>query len=560
MPILHFKGKPFLKSYHHSVKFHGLDPQQEKSLADKDPSLDDNLIVHGDNLKALKALLPTHAGKIKCIYIDPPYNTGNEGWIYNDNVSSPMIQKWLGEVVAKDDLTKHDKWCCMMYPRLILLRELLKEDGVIFISIDDNEVHHLRMLMDDIFGEENFIVEICAQLNPRGRTLDKFFAKTHEYILCYGKDASKDSTVNLLEKEGNSLKDYNRKDEGGEYRELELRNRNPVFSRKNRPNLYYPFYANPITKKVSLKRDEEFTVEIFPVNSKGEDGCWTWGKEKVGGNKEALIAKPTKEGKWRVFRKDYLYDEEGGVAKTKSKALWAEKNINNENGKEIMNEIFGEPVFNFPKSVELIKKCLKLGSNPEDIVLDSFAGSGTTAHAVLELNNTDGGNRKFVLIECEDYANKITAERVRRVIKGVPKARSEELRKGLGGTFSYYELGEEIEIDKLLEGKNLPSYEDLAKYAFFTATGEKFDLSKMDKKSFYIGRSNTFEVFLIYESDKEKLKKLSLNLGIAEEIEEKFPSKQKLVFAPCCFIEEYRLKEYGIHFAQLPFEVYRIAE
>ncbi|MDP2643262.1 MAG: site-specific DNA-methyltransferase [Candidatus Peregrinibacteria bacterium] len=559
MPTIHFKGKTFLQNYHHSVKFHNLVAKKDKGLS-KSPSLDDNLIIHGDNLKALKALLPTHAGKIKCIYIDPPYNTGNENWVYNDKVASPMIQKWLGEVVAKDNLTRHDRWCCMMYPRLTLLRELLNEEGVIFISIDDNEAHHLRMLMDDIFGEENFIADICTQLNPRGRTLDKFFAKTHEYILCYGKNALKSNSINFLDKEGKEIDQYRNSDTNGKFRELELRNRNPVFNRENRPNLYYPFYANPLTKSVSLAKTNEFTITILPVNLKGEDGCWTWGKDKSKENLGKLVAKPTKEGKWRVFRKDYLYSKDGQLAQTKAKAIWLEKEINNEKGKEMMNEVFGKPIFDFPKSVALIEKCVKLGSSKDSIILDSFAGSGTTAHATLSLNKKDGGNRKFILVECEDYADKITAERMRKVIKGIPTAKDKDLKKGLGGAFSYYELGEPVEIDNLLEGKSLPEYEDLAKYAFFMATGEQFNTKKIDEKTFHIGTSNTFEVFLIYAPDKKKLKDMALNIDFAEKINSKFPTRQKLVFAPACFMEDYNLKELNIRFAQLPFEIYRMAE
>lgn len=559
MPTLHFKGKPFLKNYHHAVKFHNLVAKKESGTS-KEPSLDDNLLIQGDNLKALKALLPTHAGKIKCIYIDPPYNTGNEGWVYNDNVASPMIQKWLGEVVAKDDLNRHDKWCCMMYPRLTLLKELLKDDGVIFISIDDNEATNLKMMMDDIFGEQNFIAQIVVQLNPRGRTLDKFFAKTHEYVFVYGKNADKETSINFLEKGEIAVKEYNREDKKGSYRELELRNRNPVFNRKNRPNLYYPFYVDPISGSVGLEKDNKFNTEVLPTNSKDEDGCWTWGKDKASKELRMLVGKPTGKGKWRIFRKDYLHKENGDLATTKEKALWTGKEINNEKGKEICNEIFGQCPFDFPKSVDLVKKCLLLGSNEGDLILDSFAGSGTTGHAVLALNKDDGGDRKFILVECEDYADKITAERLRRVIKGVPTASDESLKEGLGGSFSYFQIGEAVEIDTILEGKNLPTYEELAKYVFFTATGERFDAKKMNQKSYHIGSSSTFEVYLMYEPSKEKLKKLSLNLDFAQEINNRNPNKQKLVFAPCCFIEEFHLKEYGIRFAQLPFEIYRIAE
>jgi adenine-specific DNA-methyltransferase len=333
-----------------------------------------------------------------------------------------MIKEWLGTIVDKEDLTRHDKWLCMMMPRLKLLRELLADDGVIFVSIDDNEMYNLKMLMDEIFGEKNFISCIIVQLNPRGRTLDRFLAKTHEYVLLYAKDTDFDGSINLLDKEGKALKEYSKIDEIGLHRELELRNRNPVFNRENRANLFYPIFVDPNTNKVSLELSGQYSVEVYPRNLEKLDGCWTWGRDKVQNNYGLLIGRQTVNGNWRIFRKDYLNKEDGSVAVTKAKALWMEKEINNENGKEMNREIFWETLFDFPKSVDLIKKCVKLGTDTDSIVLDSFAGSGTTAHAVLDLNKEDGGERKFILIECEDYADTITSERVRRVINGVPTA------------------------------------------------------------------------------------------------------------------------------------------
>lgn len=237
------------------------------------------------------------------------------------------------------------------------------------------------------------------------------------------------------------------------------------------------------------------------------------------------------------------------VAPTNEKyanSLWTDLKPN---GSSQLKSIFGKKIFDTPKSVDLITRLLKLADvKGEDLVLDSFAGSGTTGHAVLQLNEEDGGNRKFVLVECENYANELTAERIRKIISGKKNS------------FSYFQIGDAVEIDKILDGKNLPTYEELAKYVFFTATGERFDPKKINQKSYYIGSSSTFEVYLIYEPNKEKLKTLSLNLDLAQEINNKNPNKQKLVFAPCCFIEEFHLKEYGIRFAQLPFEIYRIAE
>ncbi len=556
MPTLQFKGKTFVQNHHLAVKYHQLVPKKELSLSDK-ISLHDNLIIQGDNLKALKALLPTYAGKIKCIYIDPPYNTGNENWIYNDNVNSPMIKDWLGKVVDKEDLTRHDKWLCMMMPRLKLLRELLSEDGVIFISIDDNEVQSLKVLMDEIFGEPNFISCIVCQLNPRGRTLDKYLAKTHEYVLLYAKNNEENEVINLLEKEGKAVDHYSKQDDTGEYRELELRNRNPVFTRKNRPNLYFPIYINPKTNSVSLKKSKEFSETSIPINSLNEDGCWTWSKIKVEKNLNLLIGKQVSTGVWRVFRKDYLYDTDGEIARTKAKALWIEKEINNENGKEIVKEIFGSSPFDFPKSVDLLKKIIKLGNGDDSIVLDSFSGSGTTAQAVLELNKEDGGNRKFILVEQEDYANTITAERVRRVIKGVKTAKNEKLKEGTGGSFSYFELGNEIEMESILRGKYLPSFKEFARYLFYTATGEEFNEKVVNEKTGFIGESKNYEVYLYYKPDTDWLKKNALTLEAVKSFP-KFKSKQRLVFAPAKYVDDYTLLEHRIDYSQLPYEIYRI--
>ncbi len=545
MPILNFKGKTFVQNHHLAVKFHELIPDKDKSLTDK-VSLEDNLIIHGDNLSALKSLLPNFAGRIKCIYIDPPYNTGNENWKYNDNVNSPMMQEWLGKVVDKDDLTRHDKWLCMMMPRLKLLKELLSDDGVIFISIDDNEVSNLKLLMDEIFGERNFVSCLAVQLNPRGRTLDRFIAKTHEYILLYAKDISFDDAINSLTKEGKAVAEYNKEDEKGKYRELELRNRNPVFNKKNRPNLFYPLYINPQNNKVSLEKTKEFNAESFPVNSQGLDGCWTWGKDKVENNINMLIGKKVSTGLWRVYRKDYLEKENGEVATTKAKGLWVEKEINNENGKEVVKSIFDKCDFDFPKSVELIKKCIKLGTNEDDIILDSFAGSGTTAHAILALNKEDGGNRKFILVECEDYANEITAERVRRVIK-----------QGLEGKFSYFELGKCFDIDKLLAGEWLPSYKNLARYVFYTATSQEFKENLIDETTGFIGETEKYQVYLIYKPDIEYLKATPLNLDKARDLRNK-TDKRLLIFAPMKYLDTETLDSLRIDFCQLPYEIYKI--
>jgi len=548
MASLHFKGKSAVWNHHLSVPYHTLEKDKDSSLKGKDDSK--NLIIEGDNLLALKALLPKYQGQIKCIYIDPPYNTGNESWVYNDNVNNPLIKSWIGQAVGKEgeDFTRHDKWLCMMTPRLKILRELLTEDGAIFISIDDNEVHNLRLLMDEIFGQSNFIACIVAQLNPRGRTLDKFLAKTYEYILLYGKNADLETCINQIEKEGDLLNTYNKKDEKGIYRELELRNRNPVFNRANRPNLYYPIFIDPKTSKVSLKKDKTYTTEACPVNSNNLDGCWTWGKEKTENQKGELVGKQVSTGAWRVYRKDYLENEEGGVASTKAKALWLEKEINNENGKEECNDLFGTCPFDFPKSVDLIKKCIKLGSGKNDIVLDSFAGSGTTAQATLEQNKDDEGNRKFILVEMMDYANTVTAERVRLA----------EKKYHYGTGFTYFKLGSPIDAENILSG-NLPTYSEFAKYVFYLATGQALEKeNKISEKDYYVGSLNSESIYLLYNKDVEELKKLAITLDWAKKTNEKNKG-YKIVYAPACYLDEEYLAQFNIIFVGIPYNLFERA-
>lgn len=413
-----------------------------------------NLFIEGDNLEVLKLLQKSYFNQVKMIYIDPPYNTGHD-FVYRDNFKNG-IKAYLeqtgqlnesGAILSTNPETSgrfHSDWISMMYPRLFLARNLLKDDGVIFISIDDNEVHNLKYIMNEVFGEECFIAQLVVQLNPRGRTLDKYIAKTHEYILVYSKEGAEGSVTELTKSE-EKLAEYDEEDKNGKYRELELRNRNPVFSRKNRPNLFYPMYADQRTGSVSLEKSKDFGTEIFPMNSKNEEGCWTWGREKARENVNLLTAKKVSTGAWRVYRKDYANKENGEIATTKAKSIWLESNINNENGKETLRKLFdGVSPFDFPKSVDLIKKCILIGSNKEnDIILDFFAGSGTTAQAVLEQNVNDGGTRKFILVQMPEptpeksEAKKagyntvadVCGERIRRVIKNLKNGERNKLTK-----------------------------------------------------------------------------------------------------------------------------------
>ncbi|MEY3882507.1 MAG: hypothetical protein RIQ94_3303 [Pseudomonadota bacterium] len=478
MPTLHFKGKTFVQNHHLAVQHHQLIPQKELSLTNQ-VSLHDNLIIQGDNLKALKALLPSYAGKIKCIYIDPPYNTGNENWVYNDNVNSPMIKEWLGKVVDKEDLTRHDKWLCMMYPRLKLLHELLADDGVIFISIDDNELSHLVLMMNEIFNEHH-VGTIPVVNNMKGRNDKQNYAQCHEYVVIFDKGNFLSKGLPLSDKQ---RKEFKYTDQNGEkYALRDLRKRGGNDTRESRENLYFPIFYNKTQKSLSLQPESAADIEITPIKKDGADGCWRWGKKKVEESLTTLEASyVSKSDKWNISYRVYLnkspsngveisnydpeenedWDEETGEPferTTKSKSFWWGAELSTDGAGKLLKLILENSgkTFDYPKPVSLIKRLIYMATDAEDIILDSFAGSGTTAHAVLDLNKEDGGNRKFILIEQEDYANTITAERVRRVINGVATAKSENLKQGLGGTFSYFKLGEAIEMEAILRGENLP--------------------------------------------------------------------------------------------------------
>ena len=555
MPTIQFKGKNVIWNHHLSIPYHTLDEVPELDF--RPDRSNGNIIIEGDNLLGLKALLPQFSGKIKCIYIDPPYNTGNEGWIYNDKVNSPLIQAWLYHAVGGgEDLTRHDKWLCMMTPRLKLLRELLSEDGVILISIDDNEAMNLKLLMDEVYGSENFIAQTVVQLNPRGRTLDRFLAKTHEYIFIYGKDAANESTMNLLEKSGKALNEYNKEDDEGKYRELELRNRNPVFHRGNRPNLYFPLYVNPKSESVSLNKDKKHPVEVYPINSRGVDGCWTWGIDKVKKNINLLVGRKVSTGAWRIYRKDHLL-KNGQKALTKAKALWVEKEINNENGKERLNELFDHDLpFDFPKSIDLIKKCVVLGSGDNDIILDSFAGSGTTMDAIIDLNSQDGSNRKCIMIQMtestaeepdKNICKDITRERVKRAINKL------EYDSG----FKYFRIGQPLDAETLLEGK-LPSYNNFAKYVFYLCTGQNIKGNiKPNKNTWFIGDFGKQSIHLIYEQDFNTLSKMALNLDIAEKIFSEHKGKKHIIYAPACFLDDDYMEDRQIDFVSIPYNLFQ---
>lgn len=525
MPTLDFKGKSIVYSHHLGVPFRDLKIDKTKSFPKNNkPSLDDNLIIHGDNLHALKALMPRYAGKIKCIYIDPPYNTGNEGWQYNDNVNSPVIKEWLSKEVRVDDLEKHDKWLCMMWPRLQLLKELLSDDGVIFISIDDNEQANLKKICDEIFGEQNLVSEFVV-IRAEGGGLAKQMVKGHDYVLTYAKFIDQFEPLKR------------KKDIRGKV--------------VNKEGIIYWLEEDWLRKEFG-KYGICYYEEILKYKDK---------------NKKKEIDEGLKSGKYELVRKDKNHivaryrrlDEDGSKFYSILKHLNS-KGVNTVNNLGIR--------FDYPKPVSLVSELI-LGAtffnkDKNSIILDSFAGSGTTAHAVLDLNKQDGGNRKFILIECEDYADKVTAERVCRVIKGVPKAKDETLQKGLGGSFTYCTLDEEISEESLLKGKSLPSYETLAKYVFYTATGQTID-KIIKNQNYFIGKvDKDTAFFVIYEPDKKFLQSndSALHLDRKRKILKVMDQKQckkAIVFATTHYFDSgSELKSEGITFCGLPFAIHQI--
>ena len=534
MTRLEFKGKVFVENHHLAVPFHEMRPVRGKGLSAK-ASLHDNLIVAGDNLAALKALLPTYHGKVKCIYIDPPYNTGNEGWAYNDNVNSPMMQEWLGTVVDREDLTRHDKWCCMMLPRLKLLREFLRDDGAIFVSIDDNEVHRLRCLMDEVFGEENFVASIIWHKMDSPKNMALHFSEDHDFIAVYARDADK-WRPNALPRSDEMVARYKNPDNDsrGPWLLSDLAARN--------------FYAQG---RYSITTPSGKVIDGPPAGS-----YWRISREKFDELDKDHRIWWGKSGNNRPGIKRFLSEVREGVV---PQTLWSWKDAGStRNAKQELSRLMdlgpSQDVFITPKPTKLLSRILRIACDKDSIVLDSFAGSGTTAHAVLALNKEDGGTRRFVLVECEDYVDALTAERVRRVATGIPSAKDEALKAGLGGTFSYFALGRPMRQESLLDGSNLPSYEKLAAYVFFTATGEEFEPEKIRKKTWFIGRSRLYDVFLIYEADAEALKDMALTLDVARALPR--GTRNKLVFAPTKYLDREFLHRYRIAFQQLPFQIY----
>ena len=511
----------------------------------------ENMIIRGDNLEALKALLPRYEGRVKCIYIDPPYNTGNEGWVYNDNVNDPKIKKWLGEVVGKEgeDLTRHDKWLCMMYPRLKLLQKLLADDGVIFVSLDFHEQPVMRLIMDEIFGASNYVSEIACVNKPSGRSDDKYIATAHESIIVYRKSPL--LTLGGFEPEEKITKRYNKRDTDGRlYREEDLRKRGTHDERTDRPNLFYPFFFNQETGELVVGNNDEETpdgfIRIEPMKSKDVQGTWRWGQDTAIAQKTYIHPRymPNKQ-QWSLFEWEYL-DERGAAKPT---TLWDFKDVNSERGTEVFIKYLGFKKEDFPnpKPVGTIQRILQIATAGDDIILDSFAGSGTTAHAVLNMNKADGGHRKFILVEMMDYADRITAERVKRVIRGHGEGKNAV--EGTGGNFSFYDLGEPLLVGDCLNEAVAP--EKIREYIWFMETKQPY-APPSGGNPYYLGQHNDTGYYFYYEPQRVTV----LDYAFLSTITEK--ADGTVIYADRCSISEDKLAKMGVTFKKIPRDISRL--
>ena len=409
---LHFLGKDYARLIASLDTTTVIVPDEEHNNKPENKH-SDNVYISGDNIDALNHLLKSYTGRIKCIYIDPPYNTGSDDFAYNDKFTftkEDLVTKLSiseEQAVKILELTKrgsasHSAWLLFMAPRLQLARDLLSEDGVIFISIDDNEQANLKLLCDLTFGEENKISQIVVQNNPRGRQSDTFVATVHEYLICYAKNISEASL--LGEKLTDAQKaEYDLDDgDGRKYRLLGLRQRGVASLREDRPDMFFPVYVNPETLEVSLEEQPGWAVAI-PKKSDGREGRWMWGKDKCVTDKERLVAKLiARRNEYDIFVKDYLIREGEEERTRKIKSIWNSKDLNNQVGTQETTALLGGDYAYHPKSSQYIKAILNIGSDPDSIVLDFFAGSGTTADALMQLNSEDGGNRKYILVQIND--------------------------------------------------------------------------------------------------------------------------------------------------------------
>ena len=587
MPTLDWIGKSKIVNHHLDVPYKVLERQYsfDKDGEHAEDNGSENMIIHGDNLEALKSLLLQYEGRIKCIYIDPPYNTGNENWVYNDNVNDPRIKKWLGEVVGAegDDLSRHDKWLCMMYPRLRLIQKLLHREGYLIISIKYHELNNLISLCREIFSTKQ-IVTVTVQTS--GGKPSGGFNYVHEYLVFI---VPTDFSPNTM--------DFNKGKIRSPFEGLTL----STFDKTQRPNQTYPIFVDSEGKFAGTgktlqelinngeylgeKKDYPYdysvapnnTVAVWPITAKGKQCVWRQIPDRLKQDWEKgyiKISKNKSENNSNEYSIQYLPSgvikkinngqlsveghEEGvptlkfGENKTAGAqipTIWTEKDFFTVNGTQELKAIFPEytKVFDYPKPVQLIKSIIQAVTKECDIILDSFAGSGTTAHAVLNMNKADDGNRRFILVEMMDYADSITAERVKRVINGYGEG--ENAVEGTGGDFSYYELGQPIFNDEMLNEEI--GEDEIRKYVYFTETKQPLAPRKADEP-YYLGKFVDNAYYFYYE--KEQI--TTLNNEFLNTIQTK--AGAYVIYADLCTLSDSELERYNITFKKIPRDITKL--
>lgn len=532
MPTLNWIGKEAVVNHHLQVPFHLLKDVPDMACGDLGSG---NLIVEADNLVGLKALLPYYAGRVKCICIDPPYNTGNEGWAYNDNVNSPVIREWLGKVVGKEGetLDRHDRWLCMMYPRLALLKQFLRLDGSIWIHMDDSEIGLLRTLMDDVFGQHRFIA--CNAWQKRySRENREAIGDVHEYVLVYAMDPERfKQTRNRIPLTDDQSKIYKNPngDPGGRWRGI------PMTAQGWRPNQMY-----------------EIISPAGVVHQPPEGRCWSMIEPEFQKLREAGRVYFGKDGKSQPSIIRYLNEVEGFVPWT----WWPHEEVGHtdEARKEIQSILGTQTAFDTPKPTRLIERILQIATNPGDLVLDSFAGSGTTGHAVLKLNaaNPDAEPRRFIMVELESkIAREVTAERVRRVAEGYKNAKGERV-EGFGGGFRYCTLGDPL-FDEAGTIRETVRFADLARHVYFTETGEPLPRERVPKSPF-LGECRGVGVYLLFNGILEDKSAGGGNV-LTRAVLAKLPpfAGPKVIYCAGCLLGRERLAAENIVVRQTPYEI-----
>ena len=544
MPTLNWIGKEKVVTHHLEVPYRVLDKQYTFGEPDSG-----NMIIHGDNLEALKALLPQYEGKVNCIYIDPPYNTGNEGWVYNDNVNDPRIRKWLGQVVGSemDDLTRHDKWLCMMYPRLTLLQKLLKEDGVIFISIDDNEQSNLKTICDVIFGQKNFIGVFTWVRKKKGSFLSKTIRKMTEYVVCY----KGDEDISLYGESAYSNKWQPIVKRTNTTKELNFPSN--LIETTLKDGIYESGFKGKEGTGIDILNEFEVKDGII-ITSFSCKGNFVWSQTFL----EKEISMGTRISLSSQFGFNVLRHNQAEKIKTPSTLISSENGVGtNEDASADLQNIFNNGVnetFPYSKPSSLISYLLnmRLHDDKEAIVLDSFAGSGTTAHAVLNLNKKDSGNRKFILCELMDYAESITAERVRRVIKGYGEGNNKV--EGTGGSFDFYELGETI-FDPVSENINdNADTEQIKKYVWYAETNTSYVQPDDGSHPYLLGKYQGNNYYLYYIKGEETC----LDWNFLNTFTEKDRAEMYIIYADRCVLTEEEMMKYNIRFKKFPRDIKRV--